>query len=501
VQLESHATPPRETPQQRYANLHRAIERGLDSDEVWRELAEVSASIGHGDEAVRCVRHVRNEAVRYTLESRLIRLGLMSERARSHPAAPAASGAGPGAHDTQHGLRDHVVDAFQYLFHQQMPWLVLLTTLAFPLVVGVGGFLTAGGSPLLLTAIAAMPGLCVVALVGAMGRQILLTSAEGTGDVPAIPGFAELVVDARRFFVDAGLVLGALLGPSLVAIWLGAPLTTTLPALAIGGYFAPMAWSLRHLNGTLHALSPVKLLRAVTRGGASYAGIAAVACTLFAPGAAVGFLTLGRPVWVQIAIVGPLCVVPLYIVSRLLGTWLDSNRHVVRQGNQAQRAAAAAALAAAASPDGAVRADSDNAARRPRRPDGLQRFQAPVARQARKRPAAAAPAAPQQVAQRAPARPAMRAAAPRAAAAPAAPAARPAVAPAPAPTGAPAKPAPRAIEGRVPSARPADSTRAATAATAATPSTPVGPGAPPHAGRTVVSGRERQRMGAAAKRP
>src|SRR5262249_10165016 len=152
-----------ESPQQRYANLHRAIERGLDSDEVWKELADVSLSIGHGDEAVRCMRRVRNETIRLALESRLARLGLvpMPPRPASPPGrAPAGNGGTAHAVAGEHehlGLRDHVVDAFQYLFHQHMPWLVLVTTLAFPVVIGVGGFLTAGGSPLLLAAMAALP--------------------------------------------------------------------------------------------------------------------------------------------------------------------------------------------------------------------------------------------------------------------------------------------------------------------------------------------------------
>ena len=38
-------------PEQRRATLHRAIERGLDSDELWKELAEVSLELGYDDEA------------------------------------------------------------------------------------------------------------------------------------------------------------------------------------------------------------------------------------------------------------------------------------------------------------------------------------------------------------------------------------------------------------------------------------------------------------------
>lgn len=449
MQLESHATPPRESPQQRYANLHRAIERGLDSDELWKDLAEVSLAIGHRDEAVRCMRSIRNEAVRLALESRLSRLGLTTAPASAgHPptGAPAASHAGKGHADggDEHALRDHVVDAFQYLCHQQMPWLVLVTTLAFPLVVGVGGFLTAGGSPLLLTAIAALPGLCVVALVGAMGRQILLASAEGNGDVPPVPGFSDLVAAARHFFADAGLVLGSLLGPSLLALWLGAPLSSGLPGLAIGAFFVPMAWALRHLHADLAALSPVTLVRAVARSGFSYVGIAVVTCAMFLPAALVSWIAFGRPVWVQIAIIGPLCVLPLFLTSRLLGTWLDAKRSAIG-GPRPARKPKAQAVAQPASPP-AVDDKQAPAPRQPRRPQTLEQFRAPIVGRV---PGAA----------RAPSRPA---------AAPAATAKRT---------------TPRAIEGRGPTPRAAE------------------PAAVEHPGRVVVSGTARQREGAAAKQP
>lgn len=467
MQLESHATPQRESPQQRYANLHRAIERGLDSDEIWKELADVSLSIGHGDEAVRCMRSIRNDAARFALESKLARLGLTGAPVPGRaPTAPgAAPGAAPGPRANEaHTLRDHVTDAFQYLFHQHMPWLVLLTTLAFPLVVGVGGFLTAGSSVLLLTAIAALPGLCVVSLVGAMGRQILLTSAEGNGDVPPVPSFADLVDAARAFLVDAWLVLGVLIGPSLLALWLGAPLPSALPTLAIGVFFVPMAWALRHLRGDLQSLSPVTLVRAIARGGFSYVGIAGFTSALFAPAAGVAWIAFGRPLWVQIAIIGPLCVLPLFLASRLIGTWLDVKRTAILGQRKAKPAPEGAPASgpkptapapagkpktkrqvAPAAPAASARAPQGDAPapRQPRRPESLEHFRAPVTRTSQR---AAAPV----------------------------PTARVAAAPAKA----------RAIEGRGPAAR-ADET---------SPELDL-------PGRVVVSGTDRVRRGAAAKRP
>lgn len=483
MQLESHATPQRETPEQRYANLHRALERGLQSDEVWKDLADACLSLGHTDEAIRCLGQMRSESARLALESRLVRLGLISSRAAARVAAPivapAASVAGkrtptPNALH-EHRLRDHVLDAFQYLFHQHMPWLVVLTTLAFPLVVGAGGFLTAGGSLLLLAAIAAVPGLCVLGIVGAMGRQILLTSADGTGDVPPIPSFGQLVSDARRFLVDLVLVLGVLLGPAFAALALAAPAGTTLPGLLVGAYFVPLAWVMRQVRGDFAALSPVMLLRAGARAGWRYAGFAAVTCGLFAPAALVTWGVFGRPIWVQIAIVGPLCVLPIFVASRLLGTWLDVNRAGLAGLMLRDRKPAAADSTTQVR--AGARAGENAQTRQPRRPDALQEFKAPVVKRmgTGSRPAAAR--APQKPPAPASAHPRPPAPAPK----PATPAQpRPAAPQQPAKQ--PAKPA-REIQGRVPS-RLSDEPDLASM-----------PGA------VVVSGDERSRKGAAAKRP
>ncbi len=448
MQLESHAIPLQESPQQRYAALHRAIERGLDSDEVWRELAGVALSLGYGDEAVQCARRIQNDALRFALESALSRRGLNTTptppASAQHRAAPAASSAGT-THGEAHApsLREHVVDAFQYLTHQHMPWLVLLTTLAFPLLVGLGGLLTAGGSPLLLAAIAALPGLCIVAILGAMGRHILAASAEGSGDVPSLPGWSQLVADARRFLFDATLVLGCLVGPSLLGIWLGAPLVSTLPGLLVGAFFAPLAWALRHLDLGMAALSPVHLLRGLARTGRHYVAFAGVVVGLFAPAVLVAALASGRPVWVQIAVVGPLVVLPVFVASRLVGTWLDAHRAALvrRPARNSQPQVARAPVAAPA----------PRPERQLRRPEALEHFQAPAI--GRGRHAARHPA------------------------------------PTPRPVAAPAKPTSRAIEGRQPAPRTKAPAPAAPAPAAPAPARPA-------AAKPAAAAAPRQALGA-----
>ena len=494
MQLESHATPPQESPQQRRAALHRAIERGLDSDEVWNELATICLELGLDDEAQRCVRRLTNPTLRLALESKLVRRGRTASSASAkarpaarsavppaHPARPAAPhAAAPAASDAGQevtaepaagpradrfeiaGLYEHLLDAVQFLFQQHMPWLVLLTTLAFPLVVGVGGFLTAGDSPLLLAALAALPGICVLAVVGAMGRRILVASSEGGVDVPALGDLGPLVGDARRFLCDASLVLGALLAPSLVALALHAPLLTTLPGLLLGLFFTPIAWALRQVRRDLGALSPVTLVRGVARCGLGYVGIAILCVTMFVPAGLVAWAVFGRPVFVQIAVIGPLCVLPLFVVSRLLGTWLDSMRlelGVVLLGARRREPRDVRTLVSESMVD-------VGKPRFPRRPDGLAHFEAPSVKtnQSTQRLKATRHA--------------------RAKGAPAAAAPAPAATPAPAAPAKPAAaPAARSIEGRGPRR----------AALADSPDLSKMPGA------VVVSGQDRVKQGAAAR--
>jgi hypothetical protein len=349
--------PAEETPQQRYARLHRAIENGTPTDGLWRELAEASFAIGHVDEANRCVAAIANDDVRRLVARRLASPGLAPFTTAGNP--PAAAGPADGAPT----LRDHVVDAFQYLFHQHMPLLVLVAVLSFPVIVGVGGFLTAGSSPLLLAGIAATPGLCILTVVGGMGREILRASAEGIGDVPPAPAFHDLLRAAAAFFVDATVVLTALVGAPVAAIYLGAPLALSLPWLAVGALVAPMAWSLRQFRADFACLEPTTLLRAIWRTRDGYLGLAGATAGLFLPAALVAWKAFGMPLWAQIAAIGPFCVLPLFVASRLIGTWLDARRAAV-----ADLLTVAAKPGAKARPQALPAADEVAAPRAPARP-------------------------------------------------------------------------------------------------------------------------------------
>lgn len=504
MQFESHATPFAGTPQQRYATLHRAIESGLDSDELWRELAEVSIELGHRGEAVRCARRIRNEADRRAIEYRLQRLGVLL--AAHHPDDPPGGARTDSGEARQNGLpvpglAEHLLDAAQYLLHQQMPWFVLTTMLAFPLIVGVGGFLTAGGSLLLLAAIAALPGLSVLTAVAAMGRQILLKSSAGESDVPNLPELGRLLGEARRFALDALLVIGIFASAPVAAALLDAPVAAVALALA-GVFLAPIAFALRQVRGDVRVLAPSTLLRAAVRCGPAYPAMAAVCAALFAPAAAVEWFAFDRPVWVQVAIVGPLCVLPVLAASRLLGCWLDSHREALGELLRAPERPAAPPVPPAAAPHAAN--EDARRPRRPRRPAALENFRAPVAR--RITHAGAAQPAPQRPAGNQPA--VARAIEGR----------RPSQRPHPRPAGDQTQPKakpPRAVQPRQPSSQQPQPQQPRPQAQPQ----PQQPAAQPqrqHAksrglkdapdlahmpGAVVVSGQERLRRGAAARRP
>lgn len=346
MQLENIATPQEDaTPQLRYASLHRTVERGMASDDVLRELVEICLQLGHHDEAIRVHGSMKAGPVRDHVGALLARRGLIS-RSADHQAVE-----DDGLDESEPSVAEHALDAVQFLCQSHMPAVALLTMLSFPLIVGLGGFLTAGGSPWLFAGLAALPGICVLGVVGAMGREIFLQSADGEEEVPAIPAPAEMLSMAKRYVADVLIVLGALVAPSLTLLWFQAPLVSSLPGLLIGMFLTPIALILRQVRGDFGALSPVALIRGIGCCN-GYVRVTAAFWIAFAPAAVAFWMSLGHAVWLQIAIVGPLAVLPMFGTARLLGTFTDSHRNrlgllLYPQGRTAKPAPAAPAPKAA----------------------------------------------------------------------------------------------------------------------------------------------------------
>lgn len=478
MQLESHATPPTESPQQRYASLHRAIDRGLDADEVWSELAEVCLALGQADEAMRCVRRIRGDAQRFALESKLARAGVAAAPVPApvpapeprHPAAAStARGREPNpiSHGTPDGTDDsHLADdrgasaaalgsgpattgewlgdAFSYLCQGHLPWLVLGVAASFPVMIGIGGVLTVGVSPWGTAALVAGPVLGAWLLGLALLRRILVDSAFGGTSPPVVGSLGGLLTDALRSVADVGLVVGLLLGPYAMALRVGAPVPSVVPGLLIGGFLLPMALVLRAIRGDLAALSPVTLLRGVQRTGAAYLGLLGILLGLAVPAGLLVWVVAQQTVWTRFAVLGPLLTVLAFFAARLLGTWCDAMRlelgGVLGRGAIGRRDDGAEFGSIAPQAAEAMAPEPDEAPELPTRPEGLAHYATP-------------PASPR----------------PRRS--------RQRVEPAAAP------PAPRTIEGRAPRGKPAD-----------------GPDLRHMPGAVVVSGAERERSGAAARR-
>lgn len=325
MQLEKIATPQEDsTPELRYASLHRAVERGMASQEVLRELAEICLRLGHVDEAVRVHAGMKPGPLREHVASRLSRQGLIERKAGTQPLARPLEGTSP-EDDAQPSVHEHALDSIQYLTQGYMPAVALATMLAFPLVVGIGGVLTSGASPWAFAALVAPPGLCVLGIVGAMARQVFTRSASGDEDVPPIPAPPEMAQLAKRWLTDQSIVLSILIAPSIVLLALGAPLLSTLPGLLLGMFFTPIATILRQMRGDMRALSPVAMVRAIgcCRG---YTRIAALYWGFFAPASLAFYASMGHAPWLQMAIVGPLAVLPAFVTARLLGTFTEAHR-------------------------------------------------------------------------------------------------------------------------------------------------------------------------------
>ena len=471
MELENIATPQEETtPELRYASLHRTVERGMASQDVFRELAEICLQLGHLDEAVRIYEGMEPSSLRDHIASRLKRRGLIAHSPATSPAPRSATARGPEAGPR---VGEHVLDAVQYMAQGAMPAVALSTMLAFPLVVSAGGMVT-GGSPWLFAALAAPLTLGVLGLVGAMSRLVYLRSSEGESEPPALPAAPELLKLGKRHLGDHLAVFGAYVAPAVIALMFGVPAMSMLPALLLGMFLAPMALVLRQHRGDVASLSPVTIVRGIScsRG---YARVAGLFWLAFAPAAIAFWATLGHAPWIQLSVVGPLAVLPAFGSARVLGTFVDVHRE--RVGKLLDLAA----TPARAQVRQEVAAPAQQRAMRGARPVGAQQKPAqPQAAQPRAaRPATAAQPAPRSAvpsariegrAPKAPARPQPAAQTPRAAA---------------------------------PAQKPAQQKTVAPRATGAASNAQKGFEGPDLSGipgATVISGSDRERMGAAAKK-
>lgn len=310
-----------DSPERRYSWLHRAIEQGHATDNIWAELSRVCCRLGYKTEAIKGIHSIQDPEFRYKAEMFLVRQGLLD-----HPSSLDNKRL-TAQKPTRRTLQEEVMDSFSYLFLEHMPFTVMASALVFPVVLGLGGVLTTGSEMWVFPAIALLPVLFAVGLVGALSHQIILEGSKGIVEPPRLPDVSDLVAGSGRFLRDSMIVAIALLTPGALAIRLGVTLYYSMPLLLAGASLLPMALSLCLVRNDFRGLTPRVLFPAVWRSGLSYGYLVALAGLLFAPAIAAGLLTGQSDLYLRLSFISPLAIAPLFVVSRLMGRILFLNKH------------------------------------------------------------------------------------------------------------------------------------------------------------------------------
>jgi hypothetical protein len=337
------APPPRLSPEMRYASLHRTVESGLATDRTWAELIEVCLELGLKDEAQSSFEELQDPSARRRMLVLLQRNKLLLHVSLS----PAETGGGPAETErrpatARETLVDQLLDGFRFLFSDHMPLTAIVATVTFPIVVGLGGFLTSTvQSSFILPLLALIPALSVVGLVGALGRRILVDASRGLDDPPEIPSAADLIRESARFLVDATVLCAIFLGPGAVLTQLveHTGFGGVAAAFAVGLLLLPMAMAMRQTRDDWSCLRPMTLFRAIVRGGLDYMAVVGVSVALFAPSLLSVWATGGSHLYLVVSVVGPLAVVPTFVVSRLLGQFLFAKRKALTAADATTRTA------------------------------------------------------------------------------------------------------------------------------------------------------------------
>lgn len=322
MQIENLTAPMPQSPQMRYATLHRALESGIDTEGTWADMVKVCLELELHDEAVRAYQNVQTPSERLHLQNLLVRHGaLTAGEAKKRLAEDRARHV-----EIATNWKDEVTAAGHLLFQDHMPLTVIAFTLTFPVVVGLGGVLTHSIPSLLLQIVALLPGLLVLGLAGAYGHRILTESRRGLEDTPAIPPMVTFVREGAQAALELLVFLPIFLGPAALLLHFGAHVGSVLAAILAGCLALPMAFLMRNARRDWRAIQPQHLLPMLFRGGLPYALAALTISALFVPALLAGFATLGSKAYLVISVVGPLAIAPLFVAARLLGRMAHLHR-------------------------------------------------------------------------------------------------------------------------------------------------------------------------------
>jgi hypothetical protein len=308
--------------QERYASLQRRLTADALDDPGLTQLISVCAQLDRRDEAVALFAKLSDPALRRGVRRDLARRGWVDPTPD-----PSETEGLMVAGESEPVFRERLEDAVRYLTEGRMPIVAIGSTIAFPLGLGIGALLTSVYDHLAVRLLAAVPAVFMLGIITVIAQQVLRQAVQGREDGSDLPTIRELFVRTPRLLAFAAVLGAIFLGPGATAIlcdrWLIAA------ALLLPGLFLlPLATALLLATDDWHALRPATLARGVGRLGRTYVDTTLAVLAIIAPAVLAFALTLGRPVYTMIAVVGPLGAVPLLLAAHIVGRLLYRQRQV-----------------------------------------------------------------------------------------------------------------------------------------------------------------------------
>jgi hypothetical protein len=381
LQLEDFGGAPEVSPQLRYAQIHRDLEKGLNSERLWIELVEVCLRLDKVGEAGKAMSRVYTPQEALRLSKLFEGFGVVFAGSSSPPgllgdvsgvdpqslgtAKPAknklkasiAHGpgearpahredppAGPSAREAAarkrkaesrakesgeahpaHSHRMHeeetVLEQFQdaaaYLFVDHMPLAAIGFTLLFPALASIFFLLPAGLDLEMRALITSIPALMGVGLLLHAGRRILRASSEGEEDPPAL--LERSVQDSPRVLVGFVILSAVSFLPAVGLSMTPAPIYSILALALLGLAYFPMAVLGTAMSGSLSAASPKRVAQGIGVAPRAYLAVVGIVLAAFVLPTWLILTLMGKTVFLQAAVTGPLLVGPCLVLGRLLG--------------------------------------------------------------------------------------------------------------------------------------------------------------------------------------
>ncbi|GEM_PF-3183681 len=361
----------------RYAQLHRDIEKGLESEKLWEELCRICVLTDRMGEAVYAFRKVTEPHLVETLAMMLaqkgvhvhgtatpaspqpdpaskpsrpgvpsrgkrsmgrpvgagkVRQGQASPRTHSYPRSPVPEQRPPRSRvqvaraqieEAPETLKERVMDAVQYLFLDSMPVSLTLLTLAFPIAAAVGMLLPPVGWGPLDMGLKNLPFLAALLVLTKAVSAIHQASMQGEEEPPKL--FEGFPMKGIRVLGSSLFLIGIFLGPGAISLLAGLPASIWMSLGAGGLFLLPAAFLCFSMTGRLENVFSHRLLVVPFAKTSEYFQLSLT----FLVGAGIPGLILamlsGLPSYVGPALLGPLFVVPAVALGRFSGHFIYAN--------------------------------------------------------------------------------------------------------------------------------------------------------------------------------